>query len=352
MKTIFVAASVAFAFEDDGLSLLQLRHQKSESSPQEEAEDIKVTVQAGNTLCKPEEVLTFAQCVTVQRKHIVPNPHQHWSLISPQRGHGVRPTGCAKNTISGVISFNDEPETSRGHPRDMPICSPSGGRATEIANGLTGRCDQPNCVPSPPVSHQKMLWGPELFVPEFELLPSGSVCACGLLNFMQCQKAGDNGLVEAITGKRVPHMAGLSLTGPAHTIGQQPSGCMAQVGTAAQGSLTWLQYSPMDTIDGAGAGLTTPSGVGVGWGHPGLHAVCPVCTTTTTTTTNELPDDEESDEEFEAEAEAEAVAAGGDEGEDEAGAVGDPHIHSSTGKDFDLENSPSPRHDKRHAHKK
>jgi len=338
MKTIFAAASLAFAFEDDGLSLLQLRSQKVESSPDEEAEDIKVTVQGVNTLCKPEEVLTYAQCVTVQRKKIVPNNHQSWSLIMPFRGHGWRPTGCVKNPTSGLISYNDEPETGRGFKADMPICSPSGGRATEIANGLTGRCDQPNCVHTD--GHQKLTWGPELFIPEFEVLPEGSVCKCGLLNYLQCQKAGDMGLFEEQTGSPVPHFTGMNLCGAGHTMGQQPSGCMMTVSSR----VTQVNYSPMDTSDGAEAGLTTPSGVGIGWNR--YRVACPVCTTTTTTTTVELPPDDKSDEEIEEE--AIAAAGGGVDDDDEAGAVGDPHVHTSSGKEFDL----SPGHAKRHASKK
>jgi len=298
---IVVAASVAFAFEDDGLSLLQLRAQKHESVQ----EELQVTVQGVNTLCPPEEVLTFAQCVEVQQKQIVPNNHQSWSLLTPFRGHGWRPTGCVKNPTSGLIAFNDEPETGRGFKADMPICSPSGGRAAEIAAGLTGKCEAANCVKT--TGFQKLAWGPEVAMPEISVGPVGTVCelgSCALLDYKQCQQAGDMHLADSFEGAlptaNTRHFMELGLVGPGHTVGTRPSGCVVD----KHGN---MGFSPTDTPDGAAAGLVTASGVGIGtvnW--------FPVCAGTCTTTTTAPPPME-----------------------DEAGAIGDPHLHTAYGAEYD-----------------
>jgi len=306
--------SVAFAsndvLSDDALSLLQTRVAKHQVQQAPTLADGSVLeVRGGGTLCAEDEVITFAKCNEAQKRQIIPNTMAH-GVIYNARGHGTQPTGCFK--LGGNMYFNDEPATVKnGHGTIMPICQVGGGggRAAEIiAQGMS--CQEPTCVQ--PAGHHKMTWDDSVFVPKLTVGALGSVCeeACGLLTYEQCSKAGDMGLIP---GYIVIHETSHQTVGPGHTAGTLPSACSIMSGSSGSSN-----FNSMDTPsaafaapDTAGDAWVTPSGVGGGWNQ--VAPVCGECTTTTTTPAPQI--------------------------EDDAAAVGDPHMHTANGEKFDLAKS-------------
>jgi len=296
---IAVATSVAFAHDDDGLSLLQMRART--------LQDPKYTLQSVNTLCADNEVLTFAQCVEAQKKELITSSHEDWSIIYGARGEARYPSGCYKRLGNGKIYYNDEP-LGVANSELAPICSKEGGRSAEIAAGLAGVCKESDCSLPAGEAYQLLTWGPNLVVPELDIRGLGDVCdACGLLSFAECSKAGDMGLIEEIIGKRVNKSPAVSINGAAHDFPTRPSGCTVR----ASG---YLEFNPYDTVDGGLAGLVSDTGVSVGFNI--VRPVCGKCTTTTTTPPPPPPIDEPEDS--------------------DASAVGDPHLTTNKGKHFDL----------------
>jgi len=329
VKSIVAAfISVAFAsndvLSDDALSLLQMRAQKHQvQQPFTLSDGSVLEVRAGGSQCADDEVITFAKCVEAQKRQIIPNTMAHGTVYN-SRGSGIFPIGCIIG--GGNMHFNDEPGTAKGWPNLSPICQVGGGggRAAEIiAQGIS--CLEPTCTQ--PAGHHKLIWDDSVFVPELKLGAPGGVCeeACELLTYEQCSKAGDMGLIEAISGLITEHQLNHQTFGPNHASGTMPSGCSANLspGKAA------TYFNSMDTPSGIhaapntdGQPWVTPSGVGVGWSY--VAPVCGVCTTTTTTPAPELP-----------EVEDDAAAVDMPVEEDEAGAVGDPHFVTNTGNRFD-----------------
>jgi len=301
--------SVAFAsndvLSDDGLSLLQTRVAKHHvQQPLTLADGSVLEVRAGGTLCEPDEVITFAKCNEAQRRMVVPNTMAH-GVIANTRGHSTQPTGCFK--LGGNMYFNDEPATLKnGHGSIMPICQVGGGggRAEEIiAWGFS--CQEPTCV-EPKGKHHFLTWDDSVFIPPLTLGAAGTVCeeACGVLNYQQCSKINDNGVMNTLVGGTMFHEMFHRTTGPGHVSGTMPSGCNADLSGRA------TQFNSMDTPSGIhaapntdGDAWVTPSGVGVG--HNTMRPVCGDCTKDP----NAL---------------------------DDAAAVGDPHMHTANGEKFDL----------------
>jgi len=274
---ITVATSVAFAYDDEGLSLLQMRTRT--------IQDPKYTLQPVNTLCADDEVITFAQCVEAQKKELIESTHQDWSIIYNSRGEARYPHGCYKRLGNGQIYYNDEP-MGYANSALSPICSKEGGRSAEIAAGLAGVCIESDCSLTAGQPYQILTWGPNVVVPELDIKDFGDVCdpACGLLTYAQCSKAGDMGLIEAIVGKSsLKKEPAASINGAGHDFPTRPSGCTVR----ANG---YFEFNPYDTVDGALAGLVSDSGVSVGFNL--VRPVCKACgttTTATTTTTQPLP---------------------------------------------------------------
>jgi len=319
---MFVAASVASAFEDpmfDSLSLLQVRVQKQESVEAQEptlADGSVLKVQALGTMCADDEDITFAKCVEAQKRQIIPNGMAHGSVMTKRNlfGDGKCPRGCFK--FGSSLVFNDEPAGSVTQGA-APICQVGGGggRAAEIAaQGMS--CQEPTCVQ--PRGNHLMTWDDSVFVPELKLGAMGGVCeeACGLLTFEQCSKAGDMGLIaKFFPGFTTNLQPNHQTFGPSHTSGTMPSACSTT-------SQALVYFNSMDTAIGAHAApdtdgdpWVTPSGVGIGW-----FQVAPVCGVCTTTTTPPPP------------------ATNIEDAGDEASAAGDPHMISNTGKHFDYSN--------------
>jgi len=291
------------------------------------------TVQGGGTECKPDEVITFAKCNEVQQRQIVPNnPGADLQWVANQRGHGGQPAGCFKAGTG--IYFNDEPVGGPGCRGCLPICSPNGGRAAEIvAQGIS--CFEPTCKQARGEAREKngqhyLTWDDSVVMPELYLGEKGGVCAdaCELLTYEQCSKATDMGLIDALSpGNSV--LKGEPIQQPfgrARTWGTTPSGCSANCDSRY--SICGMFWSSIDTPSGIHA---KPKGNGEPWvsdsgvgGSFDLNApVCGVCTTTTTT-------------------EAPVVAEVPEE--DEAGAVGDPHMRTVSGTTFDLADADVQRH--------
>jgi len=306
--------SVAFASNDvlsDGaLSLLQMRA-TTKQAPQALADGSVLELRAAHTLCEEDEVITFAKCVEAQRRQIIPNTMAHGGIIN-DRSPGMKPTGCFK--LGGNIYFNDEPATlMNDHTGISPICQVGGGggRAAEIiAQGIS--CQEPTC--KLPAGQHKLTWDDSVFVPKLTIGATGTVCeeACQLLTYEQCVKAADMDLIPGYKVVSIP------IThrnfGNSHTLGSMPSGCTISTGSSGGSS-----FNSMDTPSAAfaapgtdGDAWVTPSGVGTGWA--GNRPVCGECTVTTTTT----------------------PAA---QIEDDAAAVGDPHMRTASGETFDLPQS-------------
>lgn len=301
---ITVATSVAFAYDDEGLSLLQMRTRT--------IQDPKYTLQPVNTLCADDEVITFAQCVEAQKKNLIESTHQDWSIIYNKRGEARYPQGCYKNLGNGQIYYNDEP-IGVTNPTRSPICSKEGGRAAEIAAGLAGNCVNADCSLPAGEPYQILTWGPNLVVPDLEIRGFGAVCdACGLLSYGECSKAGDMGLIEEAVGAKsqLKMSPSASINGAGHDFPTRPSGCTVR----ANG---YVEFNPYDTVDGALAGLVSDSGVSVGFNI--VRPVCAVCTTTTTPPPAPPPPPAVDEPE-----------------DDESSAVGDPHLTTNNGKHFDL----------------
>jgi len=303
---IAVATSVAFAYDDDeGLSLLQMRTRT--------VQDPKYTLQAVNTVCADDEIITFAQCVEAQKKQLIPSSHQDWSIIYNNRGEARYPSGCYKRLGNGQIYYNDEP-VGYANSALSPICSKEGGRSAEIAAGLAGVCKEADCSLPAGDTYQILTWGPNVVVPELDVRGFGDVCdACGLLSYAQCSKAGDMGLIEAAVGQasQLKKEPAISINGAAHDFPTRPSGCTVR----ANG---YFEFNPYDTVDGALAGLVSDTGVSVGFNI--VRPVCGKCTTTTTTTPPPAP----------------PPAPVVEPEDDEADAAGDPHMTTNTGKHYDL----------------
>jgi len=300
-----LVASEDASMYDDGLSLLQTRAQKHEV-----AQEPVYTVGAGGTLCPDDEIITFAKCVEAQKRQLVPNTMAHGTVYNA-RGHSIQPIGCFK--LGGNMYFNDEPATLKNDHRGiMPVCSPNGGRMAEIATqGIS--CQEPTC--KQPAGHHKLIWDDTIFVPELKVGGAGTVCAeaCEILTYEQCTKAGDMGLIEAITGLKTEHEPNHQTFGANHASGTMPSGCSARL---AHGK-AYTYFNSMDTPTGIraapntdGQPWVTDSGVGSGWNQ--VSPICGVCTTTTVAP--EVPEAED----------------------DAAAAVGDPHMTRASGEKFDL----------------
>jgi len=204
--------------------------------------------------------------------------------------------------------FNDEPATLKnGHGSIMPICQVGGGggRAAEIiAQGFS--CEEPTCV-NPKGKHHKLIWDDKTFMPELKLGAMGGVCEepCALLNYAQCAKAADMGLIDALTGGYVIHEMFHRTHGTSHAAGTMASGCNTNGNGAS------AQFNSIDTPSGIhaapgtdGDAWVTPSGVGVGYSR--LRPVCGDCSI-----------------------DPNAV-------NDDAAAVGDPHMQTANGEKFDL----------------
>jgi len=330
---LVVLAASEESIYDVGLSLLQTRAQKQEVALEPGADGSVYTVQGGGTECKPEEVITFAKCNEVQQRQIVSNnPAADIKWVANERGHGGQPAGCFKAGTG--IYFNDEPvggSTCRGC---LPICSPNGGRAAEIvAQGIS--CFEPTCKQGRGEPREKhgqhyLTWDDSVVMPELYMGEKGGVCkeACELLTYEQCSKATDMGLIDAMNpgnpvGKGQPIH---SPFGFSRVFGTAPSACSANCDSRY--SICGMFWNSIDTPSGInakpggnGEPWVSDSGVGTGWN---LNApVCGVCTTTTTT-------------------EAPVVAEVPEE--DEAGAVGDPHMRSVSGTTFDLAEADLQRH--------
>merc|ERR1719162_1689355 len=86
------------------------------------------------SLCKPEEVLTLAQCLEVQEKRSVPHSVAAWSTMGSIRSTTTwkLPSGCMWAS-NGQLYWNDEP-VGTAHAALAPVCSANGGRAAEIAS--------------------------------------------------------------------------------------------------------------------------------------------------------------------------------------------------------------------------
>jgi len=290
-KVIFsILAHTALAseedFADDGLSLLQTRVHKHENDDVEyEGDDADYFAMPKGSLCKPEEVLSLAQCLEVQEKRSVAHTVAVWSTMGSVRSTTTwkLPSGCMWATGGGgQLYWNDEP-AGTGNSAFQPVCAKNGngGRAAEIASqGMS--CQEPTCVQ--PAGPHNLAWTDDgVAVPEVQILPAGSVCEpCGILSYAQCAKAGDMGILEAINGVKQKHQPMFQCNGGGHSRPAVPSGCWI----GAQFAVTPITaFCPYDTPDGATSYGVSDSGVGVGWGR--ASPVCGVCTTTTTTTTTE-----------------------------------------------------------------
>jgi len=303
--------SVAFASNDvlsDGaLSLLQMRATPKQE-PKALADGSVLELRAAHTLCEPDEVITFAKCVEAQRRQIIPNTMAHGVVIN-DRSPGMKPTGCFK--LGGNMYFNDEPATlMNDHTGISPICQVGGGggRAAEIiAQGIS--CQEPTC--KLPAGQHKLTWDDSVFVPKLTIGATGTVCeeACQLLTYEQCVKAADMDLIPGYKVVSIP--ISHQVVGPDHSPGSMPSGC--SISTGASGG---ANFDSMDTPSAAfaapgtdGEQWSTPSGLGMGWGSN--RPVCGECTVTTTTEAAQI--------------------------EDDAAAVGDPHMRTASGETFDLQ---------------
>jgi len=306
--------SVAFASHDvssdDALSLLQTRAQKHSVNQEPTLSDGSVLrVQAGGTQCAPDEDITFAKCVEAQKRQIIKNGMLHGSVMTKRNlfGDYAEPRGCFMYGIN--LYFNDQPVGNTKNADTKPICQVGGGGGLEAEIARQGKsCPEPTCTT--PRGNHLMTWDDSVFVPELKLGAMGGVCeeACGLLTFEQCTKAADMGLISAlIPGTKTKLQPNHQTFGAVHASGTMPSSCSTT-------SSALVYFNSMDTAEGAHAApdtagdpWVTPSGVGSGW-----HQVAPVCgvCSTTTTTTPAL--------------------------EDEAGAIGDPHMHTAYGSAFDL----------------
>jgi len=301
MKTTCIAAvvSVVLASEDvfdEGLSLLQMRAQH--------AQEPKYFLKGAGTDCAPEEDIDYAMCLEAQIKQIVPNTIAAWGIIYNQRSGGYMQRGCFM--IGGNIYFSDEPvggRLGRGSARIQPICSKSGGYEAYIAKNEIS-CKEADCTHKPANEHL-LNWGDALVIPELQILDAGAICeSCGVLSYAQCAKAADTGILEAITGKRVISEMGSNCQGAGHSRPAMPGGCSVSARHPDQ-----VSFCPYDAPDGVLAGLVSDSGAGVGFS--GSRPVCGACTTTTTAAA--LPEGED----------------------DQAAAIGDPHLATNTGKHFD-----------------
>jgi len=313
-----LASEEDFALHEDGLSLLQTHVHKHEEShvrgllTHRMSDESRTALLQGaeyfegplGTECAPGEVLTLAQCLEVQDKRLIPHGIADWSIMGSKRStttHKI-PAGCSRSGTQ--MEWSDEP-VGFAHFQYRPVCSKNGGRAAEIAAKMVGSCQEPTCA-QPPGDHLLNWVDDGVIVPELISLPTGSVCEpCGILTYAQCAKAGDMGMIEAVTGIKIKRYPQLQCNGGGHSKPAVPSGCYIFANHLAS-------FCPFDTPDGALAGWVSDSGVGVGWGRGA--PVCGVCTTTTTTPEPPIVVDEP----------------------DEAGAVGDPHMTQyPTGKHLD-----------------
>jgi len=271
-----VAASVAGISDDvlfeDGLSLLQVRAQ-----PIKEAQEPKYFEGPAGTDCAPGQDITFAMCLEAQVLKLIPNTIAPWGLMYNQRSGAYMQRGCF--ILGGNMYFSDEPvagRLGRGSARIRPICSTQGGfdEFVEMA-GIS--CREDDCQHKPANVHT-LNWGGGVVVPELQILGPGAICEpCGILSMAQCAKAGDTGLIEALYGSAITSEFSHSCAGGGHSRPASPSGC--SVSFRAGGSSA--NFCPYDTPDGELAGLVSDSGAGVGFGR--IRPVCGVCTTTTTT---------------------------------------------------------------------
>jgi len=331
---VVAIASIAYSDvlpEDDALSLLQTRVQKHDANQEGPTEGTladgsKLRLGAQGSVCADDEDITFAKCVEVSRRQIITHAPDVWgtSSLGLKRNlfsDGPLPRGCF--LLGSTMYYNDQP-IGTARPETKPICQVGGlgGRAAEIEeNGLSCR-DNPDCKGR---GYKRLDWNDELFVPELKLGAMGGVCeeACGMLTMAQCTKAGDMGLIDLITpGNKVREQPRHQMYGATHTMGTLPSGCSVMLGHG----VALPYFNSWDRETGAhaapdGGPLVTASGVGSGW-----HQVAPLCgVCTSTTTTTEPPT-------------TPAPAVDGTV-DDDASAVGDPHMHTANNENFDLTNA-------------
>jgi len=343
--TVAAAASSESDMFDDGVSLLQMRAHKHDV--QEEPEFYVGDV---NTLCPDDEIITFAKCLQAQFNSDIFKQMLH-GLQSTARRWGMAPIGCNIDQANRFF-YNDEPlDQSRINSRNRPICQRGGGggRIAELAQqkiscskdsregvvegmmlaGHADGCDPDGFVVAKGganINSRRLTWADSssVVVPELTLGAKGGVCedTCALLTYEQCTRASDSGMLEQLTG----YTGGWNRFAPIsqhfgfnHAPGSMPSGC------SWSGRDTFY-FNPLDTPSAINAGpggepWVTPTGVGVGWNQ--VAPICGKCTTTTpttTTTSTEPP------------AELPPI----DEVGDDAAAVADPHMQTSSGGKYDL----------------
>jgi len=314
MKSSIIAVAIKIllasedALLDDGISLLQLRVEnvvhKSLQAP------VPGVVKGPlNTACKPGEALTFEQCISAKQNDI---PNRSGPEIYPEI-HLSGPRGCFFHGFgNNAVYYNVDP-IDMPHSQFNPICSPEGGRDFQ-QEGCVRDTDQSSCL-NGDETHSMTL--PPAGV---ETLPGGSAqCGeCGVLNLDQCFLATgvvENPCIDTGLGSRcIPYFSerpGGKSNGPEFAKIEGPVGCFRGSPDGTDGrQRIGIYYNPGPT----------------GGPLDNAEPICGVCPTTTTPApTTPAPTTP-----------APISPPGVD---DEASAVGDPHMNTAYEKEFDLEQS-------------